>query len=385
MEFSGTRASGGPADELSPNTSLYLDFFRLTCALIVVATHAFLPQMTATSYKFPFGEDAVIAFFVLSGFVISHAAASKERDAFSFSIARLARLWSVLIPALLIGPCFDLVGMHFNRSLYETWAPTGIAGHWLPQSLTSALFLNEIWFASLAPQFNVPVWSIGFEAWYYALFAIFLFGRGAARWTGLVLAALFMGPKILLLLPAWILGVALYRWRDKLSLSLPIAWALWVAGPAFVLIGHAVHAFDHLRELYISVLGAGIVYNDLGNARDFVWQNLVGIALTCHLAGAITIVRKMKRPPDQVSRIIKQGADLTYSIYLLHFPAQLMISAMLHDMRVGLLKIGIVLAGSLTISVSLGLFFEPLKLPLRHWLKRTFGRTGQEPIASEAS
>jgi peptidoglycan/LPS O-acetylase OafA/YrhL len=364
--MSGTlnRISG---QTLEPNTSLYLDFFRFSCAIYVVVAHAFLPQMTRTQLRVPFGEDAVIAFFVLSGFVIANVAETRERNIFSYGAARLARLWSVLIPALLFGPVFDSIGIYFDRSLYETWAPNGIAGHWLPQAVASATFVNEVWFTSLAPQFNAPVWSIGFEAWYYAFFAVFMFAkRGKGLW--LLLALICAGPKILLLLPTWIMGVLLYRWRGRLPSFQWLGWLLFIAGPSLAILGHAIHALEYLRNIYLPILGHDFVYGSgLGMARDFLWLNLVGIAITAHLAGAFIVVGNIPQVRGRLATAIKTGAGLTYSIYLLHFPAQLMISALCHRFS-GSSKVALVLVGSLAISAGLGVFLEPLKNPLRRWL-----------------
>jgi len=57
--------------------------------------------------------------------------------------------------------------------------------HPLFRLAAAAAFLNEIWFWSITPLSNVPVWSLGFEAWFYALFGVFIFLRGWKR-AGLV-------------------------------------------------------------------------------------------------------------------------------------------------------------------------------------------------------
>ncbi|MFK5283420.1 hypothetical protein ACI3PL_27990, partial [Lacticaseibacillus paracasei] len=57
---------------------------------------------------------------------------------------------------------------------------------------------------------NIPLWSLSFEAAYYLLFAVFMFSRH--RWLWCSLAALVIGQKILLLLPAWLAGVWVYRY-----------------------------------------------------------------------------------------------------------------------------------------------------------------------------
>jgi peptidoglycan/LPS O-acetylase OafA/YrhL len=46
------------------------------------------------------GAEAVDVFFVLSGFVIGYATDSRERTPLTYAINRLARIYSVAIPAL---------------------------------------------------------------------------------------------------------------------------------------------------------------------------------------------------------------------------------------------------------------------------------------------
>ena len=47
--------------------------------------------------------------------------------------------------------------------------------------LAAATFTNEIWFSSIRPFSNGPFWSLGYEAWYYAIFGVWTFTRGRRR------------------------------------------------------------------------------------------------------------------------------------------------------------------------------------------------------------
>ncbi len=80
------------------------------------------------------GEEAVIVFFVLSGLVISVSAEKRHHDVTSYGIARLARLWSVVLRALLLTVVCDIVGQHTAREAYGavqslTLSKWGIGGH----------------------------------------------------------------------------------------------------------------------------------------------------------------------------------------------------------------------------------------------------------------
>lgn len=83
-------------------TSIYLDLIRFTAALVVVLSHA----AAFTSLKIPLisglGTEAVVVFFVLSGYVIAYVSNNKENNYIVFFKARAIRIYSVLIPAILI-------------------------------------------------------------------------------------------------------------------------------------------------------------------------------------------------------------------------------------------------------------------------------------------
>src|SRR5712671_3594240 len=79
--------------------STYLDLLRLTAAMAVFVSHLSWVRISGGFlWQFQFlGHDAVMVFFVLSGFVIQYAAATKEKSLFDYQVARFARLYSVVI------------------------------------------------------------------------------------------------------------------------------------------------------------------------------------------------------------------------------------------------------------------------------------------------
>ena len=366
------------AQPISRTFSLYLDLFRIVAALIVVGAHATMPAISGNRYVFPFGEDAVQAFFVLSGFVIASVVDRREASFRAFAVARLSRLWSVLIPALLIGPLLVHLAFHFWHEGFLVQYQANIFSSEVLRSIATALFSNEIWFISLTPEFNIPLWSIGFEAWYYAIFAIYTFGSKRFRWIGIGFAAAIAGPQILLLMPAWILGAFLYHYRNRISLTKPGALAAFVGGPALVLVGHAMHVAPFLQGLYLPLLGRNFVFGGIFFARDFIWQNIVGVALAIHLAGGIVLLKGERQVRTRWASVIRWAAGLSYSVYLLHFPAELVIVSKLHRWPDGPLKVAAVMVGAVAISALLGMFLEPLKTPLRKWMMRVTDRSIKE-------
>ena len=80
---------------MSRRESIYLDLVRSLAALAVVLDHA-AGLFRLPCYPF-WGHQSVMVFFVLSGYVICYVADTRETTPRAFVVARLARLWSVLV------------------------------------------------------------------------------------------------------------------------------------------------------------------------------------------------------------------------------------------------------------------------------------------------
>jgi len=98
--------------------SLYLDVLRFGAAFAVFTSHfgrfsgGMLWQME------PYGRTGVMVFFVLSGFVIAWVTETRERSIDEYALSRVARLYSVIVPAFILTAVVDHVGMAINPALY---------------------------------------------------------------------------------------------------------------------------------------------------------------------------------------------------------------------------------------------------------------------------
>jgi len=209
--------------------SLYLDCCRLLAALLVVASH-YGPYgvitRAADDWVPNLGREAVIVFFVLSGFVIAYTTEHKNPSLRAYAIARAMRIYSVALPLLLLAflAAYLLVwsGRVPARQLYELAKP------WLYLPL-HLLFMGELWTISEPPPLLGPYWSLGYEVWYYVLFGAAFYLRGAWRAVTLGSLLLLVGPKLWLLLPVWASGVWLYRWQKSHTIGRRAALAGWMA------------------------------------------------------------------------------------------------------------------------------------------------------------
>jgi peptidoglycan/LPS O-acetylase OafA/YrhL len=199
--------------------SRYLDLTRFTAALLVVLTHYVQHGLLGHPGQggVPlFGREAVMVFFVMSGFVIACTTSEKALTLRQYVVARSARIYSVAVPVVLL--CFALV--YLVSQTTELPANLSYQAHkpyvYLPLHF---LFMGELWNLSEAPPWLIQYWSLGYEVWYYALFGVVFYLRGIKRLLLGALVLLVMGFKLWLLLPVWLAGVCLYKYQKDLPLT----------------------------------------------------------------------------------------------------------------------------------------------------------------------
>ena len=305
---------------MTPAFSVYLDLVRATAALLVLFYHASNDEFGGLWLKRAFshtGTPGVIIFFVLSGFVISWTAATKERDFKVFIINRLARLWSVAIPALVVTYFADKVGFAIYPQIYsaiDDW--TALLAHPFSHLAMSGVFLNQIWFLDIRPLSNNPFWSLCYEWWYYAAFGCFVLIRGRAGSLLSLAAFAVMGPKIWLLFPIWLMGVAVHR-QLQVRRRLPIVAAvpLFLA-PLGVVGVFALYQVLHLREL---VEGA-IDPHYLAFSVIFIPATLFGVLMALNLYAFPSLERYFAPALSKIEKPVRWVAGATLSIYLYHYP-----------------------------------------------------------------
>ena len=220
---------------MSPALSLYLDAVRIGAALFVVYAHSNLRFLLPAPLPLAeFGHSAVVVFFVLSGYVIAYVAEGRERDGIDYAAARISRIVPLALVSVLAALAADHLGRQLAPALYQVIPADRV----LLRLALSAAFLNETWWLSVMPFSNVPYWSLCYEVVYYLLFGIALHAPPGWRGPALALVALLAGPKILLLLPCWLLGVAACRYRGDARWPAGLAAALWLGSAGLFWLHH---------------------------------------------------------------------------------------------------------------------------------------------------
>src|SRR6266446_3788396 len=130
--------------------SLYLDMLRFGAAFTVFVSHYADGRFSGGLFwqMQPYGHTAVLVFFVLSGFVIAWVTETRERTLEEYSLSRLARLYSVILPAFIITAVLDHFAMAIDSRLYGPeilpLMGHGPLGALLGYAL-SAVFLSDSW------------------------------------------------------------------------------------------------------------------------------------------------------------------------------------------------------------------------------------------------
>jgi peptidoglycan/LPS O-acetylase OafA/YrhL len=322
---------------MKASVSTFIDLSRWMAAFMVVISHArnlVLVNYEAVHQKglldrfiysvTGFGHEAVVVFFVISGFLVGGYTYYRWRregpDLTGYACARVSRIYTVLIFALLIGASLDYTGLHWlNASaIYSDAQQRQITSiqYAVETTMDAPTFLSSLLMLQgmFAPTFgsNVPLWSLAYEWWYYCLFAligvaVLETGRRRAACAAL---ALFIGvllpPKVVLWGAIWCMGFVAYRWvRSR--------W--WRPPPALGMV-------IFLASLLVSrvVRGAAGV-DDKGVLLDaFVRDGMVGIGYVLALVSTSRMTSTIVWP-----RLQRQLSDFSYTTYLFHFPALLLL------------------------------------------------------------
>jgi len=265
----------------------------------------------------PFMAEAVTIFFVLSGYVIAYVADGKELSARVFMVSRAARIYSVALPALVLTFSLDAVGRAITPGLYNaSWGYQ--SGHQVWQFVANALFVNRLWFSDVTPGSDLPFWSLGYEVWYYVIFAMWMFLSGRQRLWAVLGGLAIVGPPIVAMFPIWLLGAACYHLSRTGRIG-PRTGAVLCIGCLAAWIGYEGAAlwFGRLTGLVPAWVAR----------PELVQDYLVATLFAGHLLGFNAVAGDFTIPP-RVARAIRWVAGATFSLYLFHLPIAQLLSVL---------------------------------------------------------
>jgi peptidoglycan/LPS O-acetylase OafA/YrhL len=335
-------------------SSIILDILRILAAAIVlifhIAGHWSITNNSITKMsRAPHG--GVVIFFVLSGFVIAYTAIQRNRGGMQYFQARFSRLYSIVIPALVITGIIQVAVYYLDKDLYLGFA----RGLSLPRYILSGLFVNEIWFFSAGPPINGPLWSLSYEFWYYIIFGLFLYKRKGRKWLipGII-GCLIPGPKILLMMPIWLFGYLAYR-IPRPNITISQSWVMF----SILTIASFISIF-YIQPLPYKIGGD----QPLTFAGQFLTDWITGI----FIALALWIIPPYEGKVKWVAltKWIRNIADLTFPIYILHFPFIVLYDALTSSSINKTSQLWLPLIFILTVTILIGIVLERFR---PYWTK----------------
>ncbi len=323
--------------------SATLDLVRWFAAFLVVIAHS--RHLLFVDYKnisaghslfmkgFYFltglGHESVILFFVLSGYLVGGTALIRlfenKWNFKEYFINRFSRIYTVLFPALVLGGLLDFIGTHYvnqsqiytNVLIYNIGSLNSIIANQLNFTTFFGNLLNLQTIAVPRLGSNQPLWSLANEWWYYMLFGLFAnayFFRGQGKsvaffsaGVGLVLFY-FLPSNIQLWFAIWMLG-ALTSLVNITKFRLPVIVSFLI-----LIVGMAVSRLSHSDD------GSGNVWVDL--LRD----SLLAICF-CF----VLIQLKAREFVLPAMALHPKLASFSYTVYLIHFPILIFLTALHHD------------------------------------------------------
>lgn len=302
---------------LKPALSAYLDCLRFFAAFSVLLGH--MDQDGLSMHWMPlakFSHDAVVIFFVLSGFIIYYSTTTRAHNWREYVVMRLSRIYSVALPAVLFCVLLGVVlssQPDFDASRYSNYSPVSF---W--HTVSSLLFLNQSWLNEADLVFNNPYWSLCYEVWFYVLFGAWHFTSGWRRIVLVAIAASIAGPSILLLLPIWLMGAWLASSRYYASpMPRTKAWFAFLLPLGLVVLFKVINLDSLIQHrLYTIIPG----FWRLENAQRFVTDYMIGAVLCWHIASFSSLPEGFQKWFERFNWYWATLAGFSFTLYLFHRP-----------------------------------------------------------------
>jgi len=317
----------------SPSRFYLLDLSRSIAALCVILQHYQLfyylsdytlpnnflrsqqPFYEYISYFYSFGSVAVQYFFVLSGFVffsvyndkVYHKAVTLR----NFFILRLSRLYPLVILTLFFAAFLQLFYNELTND-YFIYKYNDIK-HFILN-----IFLVNQWGFQNGDSFNAPAWSISIEVLLYASF--FLFAR--------------LGMRNLLHVILIFVLVVIFKTENLVSQGF---FCFYIGGITYYILLSIKKGLTNNKSQKIIIVLSLIILNilifgkflnpffiNLQENMEFLFgKNIQLLLFTIKFPLLILNLTIIQFIYPNIGNSIKLLGDLSYTIYLIHFPVQI--------------------------------------------------------------
>ncbi len=338
-----------------------LDGMRGVAALFVVFYHALSP----------FGQTGMIAhaylavdfFFLLSGFVIAYAYEHRLRTSMTwlqFLTLRLIRLYPLLLLGLIFGFTtflFKVVFLEHTPLTFNAFLAF-ICGIFL---IPSHLVLNEGW-ASFYP-FNTPTWSLFFEFLVNLTYVLAL-----PKLSGRVFKALLFVAAMAVLIQSYLVGSLSggANWGDIYLGVTRVIYPFFAGIYLFRLNQSEQRSLHQAFALPLIALLLGLTFV-CPVPSLFVW--LFDASAVLFLFPLLVLSGSRLSPSKQVTALCLFLGELSYPLYILHYPVVRLFSRFARSTDVGSAAFYTIIFGEVLVQVLLALLaLRYFDKPVRAWL-----------------
>jgi len=293
-----------------PKRIYFLELIRSVAALYVFVYHILQRIMIDNAllkFLFSFGQEAVILFFVLSGFVIFYSQKDKnvKMNKQNYFFARVIRIYPVFLFALLI----SYLSVCINQN---AMVPINL------KLLIENIFMLQdfsigkpgVWVDTYMG--NGPLWSLSYEWWFYILFIPVLFVKPLLQ-IHLVFGISIISLVIYLFVPnqiclwlayflIWWSGVEAAKKYISESLHKPIIPVVYLLFVILLMVFYTIFVFKGQLKfgifpvLFIRHFGMALIFYSF-----LIFFNVLKINI-------------------QKNNILVRFAPYSYAFYILHYP-----------------------------------------------------------------
>ncbi|WP_406699013.1 acyltransferase [Singulisphaera sp. Ch08] len=326
--------------------SVHLDFARGLAALLVLMNHgrslffvnygeAHTKSLFVKFFYFftAFGHEAVMVFFVLSGYFISSSILRARREGRwswrTYLVDRSTRIYIVLIPAILLTVAWDLFGMSVyprsqiyfgvdDHGLFKSPIATFYETGHLPAIIVGNLLCLQTIFVPTVGS-NPALWSLCNEVFYYLIFplALVLLAPGGRRIERFACAVMLAVVSSLLNGDKW------------------FYFLIWLFGAGIAATGLTPRTSGRslprgVLELAVLWFGTSMV---LTRSRLPLFENVYLVDFLNGGAFAALLIAILLRPSPSPGGLYpflaRQLSGFSYSLYVIHLPILVFLRATL--------------------------------------------------------
>jgi peptidoglycan/LPS O-acetylase OafA/YrhL len=305
----------------------FLDFVRIGAAILVLFGHVRgLYFVGIASVEEPgiltkgfylatsMQHEAVVLFFVVSGFLIGgplwEKIGSRTFRPKEYLIHRFARIYIVLIPALALVLLLQWAGILLSGTRLidaRPLLPAGVtAGFTWDQVPCHLLALPAVGCAPWGA--NPPLWSLGYEWLLYLLAPLAI---AAIRLP----SSVPVSACLVALLTAVVLGLQVADW--------PLWFGAWAIGAVSRIALRMGRTSTMIGFGALALCAVVMIFSRTGVVPSYATDAAIAVLLALSLSSRAVVSLNI------APRVVRPGAECSYSLYLIHLPIALVIGAAL--------------------------------------------------------